>query len=93
MKSILNTDRVNWLAARIPPRWADNLSPAPAPCAVLGTAQSAESVPRNSALRPAPSELAVWCPIWRLPNKDRAREVNPLISADSHYSRRGEANA
>ena len=83
MKTILNTDRLNRLPARIPPRWADDLSPAPAPRADVGTAQPAESLPRNSARCPALSELAVWRPNWRLHNKERARYENPLISADS----------
>ena len=72
MKTILNTDRLNRLTTRIPPRWADDLSPAAAPCADVGTAQAAASVPRNSARRPALSERAVRRPIWRLHNKERA---------------------
>ena len=39
MKSILNTDRLNRLTARIPPRWADDLSPATAPCPEAGIAR------------------------------------------------------
>ena len=93
MKTILNTDRLNRLTARIPPPWAEDLSPATASCDV-GITQPAESLPRNSALWsalfPAPSELAVWRQIWRLRNKDRAREANPLISANPLFSQRGE---
>ena len=90
MKTILNTDRLKRLTARIPPRWADDISPATPPCPDVRIAQPAESVPRNSApcreLSPASSELAVWRPIWRLHNKERARYENPLISANSHFS-------
>ncbi len=93
MKTILNTDRLNRLPGRIRPRWAHDLSPATAPCVDAGTAQPEESVPRNSApcreLSPAPSERAVWRPISRLHNKERARYENPLISANPHFSRRG----
>ncbi len=94
MKTILSTDWLNRLRGRIPPRWADDLSPATAACADAGTAQPEEPVPRNSALwsalSPAPSERAVWRPIWRLHNKERARYENPLISANSLFSPRGE---
>ena len=99
MKTILNTDvaaRLNRLTARIPPPWAEDLSPATASCDV-GITQPAESLPRNSALWsalfPAPSELAVWRQIWRLHNKERARDANPLISANPLFSQRGEARS
>ena len=93
MKTILNTDWLNRLTARIPPPWAEDLSPATASCDV-GITQPAESLPRNSALWsalfPAPSELAVWRQIWRLHYKERARDANPLISANPLFSQRGE---
>ena len=90
MKTIQSTDRLNRLPGRISPRRADDLSPATAPCADAGTARPEESLPRNSALSsassPAPSGRAVWRPILRLPNKERARYDNPLISANPHFS-------
>ena len=90
MKTILNTDQINRLTARIPPRWTDDLSPAAAPCPDVRMTQPAESLPRNSARRPAPSEIAVWRPIGRLHNKERARYENPLISANSLFAPRGK---
>ena len=92
MKSILSTGRLNQPTARIPPRWADDLSPGTGPRADAGTAQPAESVPRNSARRSAPSELAVRRQIWRLHNKERARDVNPLISAYPLFWQRSETS-
>ncbi len=90
MKTILSSDRLNRLPGRISAGRADNLTPATAPCADAGTARPEESLPRNSALSsasaPAPSERAVWRPIWCLPNKERARYDNPLISANPHFS-------
>ncbi len=95
MKIIPSTDRVNRLPGRIPARWLDDLTPATAPCADVRTARPAGSVPRISALwsalSPAPSERAVWRPMLRLPNKERARDVNPLSSANPPFSRCGEA--
>jgi len=91
MKTILNTDRLNRLPARFPPRRAGDFRPPTAPLGDVGIAQPAASVPRNSARRPAPSERAVRRPIWRLHTKERARYVNPLISASPLFSPRGEA--
>ncbi len=95
MKTILNTDRLNRPAARIPPRWAEDIGPATPPCPDVRIARLAEFGPRDSALwsalSPASSELAVWRPMWHLQNKERARYGNPLIPANGHFSLRGEA--
>ena len=56
MKTILNTDRLKRLTARIPPRWADDLSPATPPCPDAGIAQPAEFLPRDYARCPASSQ-------------------------------------
>ena len=56
IKTILNTDRLKRLTARIPPRWADDISPATAPSPDAGIAQSAEFLPRDSARRLASSQ-------------------------------------
>ncbi len=85
MTTILNTDRLQAAGPIRPPR-SDDFSPPRAPRADAGTAQPEEPVPQNSALwsalSPASSELAVWRLIWRLHNKERARELNPLTSAN-----------
>ena len=56
MKTILNTDRLKRLTARIPPRWAADISPATAPSPDAGIAQPAEFLPRDSARRLASSQ-------------------------------------
>ena len=91
MKTILSTDWLNWLLAQILPRRPHNFGPPAAPRADVRTAQPAASVPQNSARRPAPSEVAVWRLNRRLHNKERARERNPLTSANPLFSPRSEA--
>ena len=66
------------------PRWASRPTVKQTPNQLHGPDRLRSSgSPRKSALSPASSQGAVWRPIWGLHNTERARERNPLTSAES----------
>ena len=71
------------------PRWASrpNVGLRPAVEQTLNqphaTGLPTSGSPQESALCPAYVQLAVWRQMWGLHNKERAREINPLTSANS----------
>ncbi len=74
MKTILNTDRLNRLPGRIPPRWPDDFSPPPAPCTDVRTAQpSGVHAPKFFALDQLEHFLA-----WFEERDSLLRNVDPL---------------
>ena len=83
LNTILNRYRLVQPAARIPQQLLYIFALATAAGGHVTAAQPAASVSRISTVFPAHSPVAAWCPICRLHNKERARHVNPIISANS----------
>ena len=93
MQSNLNTDRLHWLPAQIPPPPPDDVTALRRLREDAGNGPSTAPLLRNSARRAAPSQLAVWRPNRGLHNKERAHDDKPLTSANSSRSPSRSARA